>query len=62
VGRDENNDNQKSPRRSEPLFVPKRIGVGWTFNWNNPWSIIIIVAVVVLGIGGIIVQVLLQHP
>jgi uncharacterized membrane protein len=62
VGRDENNDNQKSLHRSEPLFVPKRIGVGWTFNWNNPWSIIIIVTVVVLGIGGIIFQVLSQYP
>lgn len=31
-------------REDSALLVPRRYGVGWTLNWGNPWSWVIIVA------------------
>lgn len=33
-------------REDKNLIVPKAIGLGWTLNWGNPWSWVIIAAVV----------------
>lgn len=35
-------------RANSALLVPRRFGVGWTLNWGNPWSWVIIVALVAI--------------
>lgn len=33
-------------RQDSALLIPRRFGVGWTLNWGNPWSWVIIGALV----------------
>jgi len=38
--------------RDDPTFlVPKRFGVGWTFNFANPWAWVFLAAVLTLSLG-----------
>jgi uncharacterized membrane protein len=45
-------------RRDPAIFVPKRFGVGWTANLGNPWSIVLIVGIVVLAASGSVLRLL----
>ena len=33
------------------LFVPKRFGMGWTFNFANVWSYVILILLIVVIFG-----------
>jgi uncharacterized membrane protein len=38
--------NPKDPR----CFVPKKIGIGWSFNFANPYSYLIIISIIIFAI------------
>jgi uncharacterized membrane protein len=35
-------------KKDSNLFVPKEIGIGWTFNWANPISWFLILLIIYL--------------
>ncbi|NMP24333.1 DUF5808 domain-containing protein [Sulfobacillus harzensis] len=39
------NGSRRGPQRRK-LLVPKAHGIGWDFNWRNPWSYVVFAAVI----------------
>lgn len=39
--------------RDPAFLVPKRVGIGWTVNFGNPWSLLFVAAVVGAVVWGI---------
>ena len=33
-------------REDSAVFVPKRFGIGWTLNFGNPWSLLVLLGIV----------------
>ena len=34
--------------KDKRVFVPKRYGFGWTINFGNPWSVLSLIAIMVV--------------
>ncbi|MCL2884989.1 MAG: DUF5808 domain-containing protein [Oscillospiraceae bacterium] len=51
--REENRRLMYFNKEDSNIFVPKAVGIGFTFNWANPWAYVglVVVIAVVAGIG-----------
>ncbi len=56
MGTPEENDGYKAgmfyySKTDKRVFVPKRFGWGWTFNFANPWTYLFIVILIAIIVG-----------
>jgi uncharacterized membrane protein len=59
------NEYRQQAAGPQPLFVPKRFGVGYSFNWQNPKAVAIffglLLVPVVVALVTLLVVVLIVH-